>query len=114
MHWMATHFINSMQGLLGGSSQEDGSRATHCIADIRQAMLDCLGSAGCLAFPMIERRVLFASDLQGLWYLRGDMMAALSAMQGESIARQKIQQLTDMFQGLLPRGMFSRPSPLGY
>lgn len=76
-------------------------------------MLDSLGDEVCRSFPQIERRVLFAEDLQGLWYLRGDIMAAISSLQGESVASQKIRQITRMFEGLLPKGMVSRPGTLG-
>lgn len=113
MRWMSTSFIiSSMQGLLGGPSSE-GARALCRIEDIRQAMVDSLGDDGCMSFPQIERRVLFAEDLQGLWYLRSDIMAAISSLQGESAASQKIRQITTMFEGLLPKGMFVRPGALG-
>jgi hypothetical protein len=34
--------------------------------------------------------VRYANDMQALWYLRGDLMACLSAMQGEVQARERI------------------------
>lgn len=110
---MSTSFIvSSMHGLLGGPSSE-ASRALCRIEDIRQAMLDSLGNEGGMSFPQIERRVLFAEDLHGLWYLRSDVMVAISSLQGESVAIQKIRKITSMFEGLLPKGMFSRPGSLG-
>lgn len=110
---MSTNFIvNSMHGLLGGSFLE-GSRTLCRIEDIRQAMLDSLEEEGGLRFPLVERRVLFAEDLHGLWYLRSDVMAAISSLQGEFVASQKIRQITSMFEGLLPKSMFSRPGSLG-
>ena len=80
--------------------------------DIRQAMLDMLGAAGAQQFPQVTRRVRYANDVQALWYLRGDLMAALSDMQGEMLAREQILKLTAMCKGLLPAGLTSRPSPL--
>lgn len=113
MGWMSTSFIvSTLQDLLRGSPS-DGGRALCRIEDIRQAMVDSLGDEGCTNFPQIERRVLFAEDLQGLWYLRSDVMAAISSLQGESVANQKIRQITNMFEGLLPKGMFARPGSLG-
>jgi hypothetical protein len=47
-----------------------------------------------------------------LWYLRGDLMAALAAMHGEVAARQRIAAITAMFHGLVPESLNSRPSPL--
>lgn len=111
MNRLATHFISSMQGLLGLSPPDD-SRVTFRIEDIRQAMLDSLGDEGCASYPHIERRVLFAPDLQGLWYLRSDIMVAISSLQGEGVANQRIRQITGMFEGLLPKSMVSRPAAL--
>ncbi len=111
MNKLASQFISSMQGMLGRPMVED-SHATVRIEDIRQAMLDSLGDEGCNNFPHIERRVLFAPDLQGLWYLRADIMVAISSLQGEGMANQKIRLITGMFEGLLPKGMISRPGAL--
>jgi len=111
MNRLATSFISSMQGLLGLSAPEE-PRTTFRIEDIRQAMLDSLGDDGCASYPHVERRVLFAADLQGLWYLRSDVMVAISSLQGELVANQKIRQITLMFEGLLPKGMISRPGAL--
>jgi hypothetical protein len=75
-------------------------------------MLAALGEAGSKHFPQITRRIRYANDVQALWYLRGDLMAALAAMHGEMAAREKVAGVTDMFRGLLPSGLNSRPSPL--
>lgn len=80
--------------------------------DIRESMLLVLGDAGPKHFPQLTRRVRYANDIQALWYLRGDLMGALAAVHGEAAARQKIASITAMFQGLLPGGLSSRPSPL--
>jgi hypothetical protein len=75
-------------------------------------MLAVLGDPGPKHFPQITRRIRYANDIQALWYLRGDLMAALAAMHGEMAAREKVASVTQMFQGLLPSGLNSRPSPL--
>ncbi|MDP3702199.1 MAG: hypothetical protein Q8R72_14980 [Hylemonella sp.] len=111
MNKLANQFISSMQGLLGRPLAEDAHAAVR-IEDIRQAMIDCLGDEGCQSYPHIERRVLFAPDLQGLWYLRADIMVVISSLQGEGVANQKIRIITGMFEGLLPRSMISRPGAL--
>lgn len=109
MNRWAGHFISSMQGLLGLSVPDEGRYAFR-IEDIRQAMLDSLGQEGCSHYPHIERRVLFAPDLQGLWYLRSDIMVAVSSLQGEMIASQRVRQITRMFEGLLPKSMVRGPA----
>jgi hypothetical protein len=108
MNKLASQFISSMQGLLGLSVPDEG-RSAFRIEDIRQAMLDTLGDDGCANYPHIERRVLFAPDLQGLWYLRTDIMVAISSLRGEVVASQRVRQITSMFDGLLPKGMMTRP-----
>ena len=80
--------------------------------DIRESMLSLLGESGPKQFPQVTRRIRYANDIQGLWYLRGDLMGALAAMHGEAAAREKMSSITAMFQGLLPGGLNSRPSPL--
>lgn len=76
------------------------------------SMLDALGDAGIRDFPSVTRRIRFAEDAKQLWFLRGELMAALASMGDEASARQKITQISDMFRGLLPSALHSRPSPL--
>ncbi|HZY18622.1 MAG TPA: hypothetical protein VFE82_09075 [Ramlibacter sp.] len=98
--------------MLGHSVQPTDSILDTSLEDIREKMLDLLGDFGPAKFPHVTRRIRYAGDLQGLWYLRGDLMAALAAMHGEAVARERIQAITKMFRGLLPGGLASRPSPL--
>src|SRR5213082_1487932 len=111
MRWLKPN-LRSIYGLLGNppiptqSVLEDGTE------DIRESMLVALGEAGSRHFPQVTRRIRYASDIQSLWYLRGDLMGALASMHGEKTARQKIASISAQFQGLLPGGMTSRPSPL--
>ncbi len=79
---------------------------------IRMTMLEALEQHGSDASTLVHLRVRYANDLEDLWYLRGDVMAAIAANHGESIARKKIEQISNMFRGLLPKGLVSRPSPL--
>lgn len=82
------------------------------IEDIRRSMLELMTAAEDERFPHVVRRIRYAPDVQGLWYLRGDLMAALASSHGEIVAREKLETLRDMFEELLPRGLRSRPSPL--
>lgn len=108
--WKPT--IQSLYGLLGGS-QRSTQELDDAIGDIQEAMLGALGDAGRKSFPVVSRRIQYAPDLQALWYLRGDLMAALAALHGEGHAREVIRDISDQFQGMLPSGMSTRPSPLG-
>ena len=112
MRWFKGNLRSSIYGLLGNPVTPTESVLDDGMEDIREAMLALLGEDGTRRFANVTRRVRYANDVQGLWYLRGDVMAALAATQGEASARQKVQQITGMFQGLLPGSLSSRPSPL--
>ena len=81
--------------------------------DIRQGMLDSLGAEGRRLHPSVVRRVASSPDVKGLWYLRSTLMAALCNVHGEQEARNRVESLSAMFEGLLPEGLCSRPTPLG-
>ena len=111
MRWLKPS-LRSIYGLLGNAPMPTESILEGGMEDVREAMLAALGPAGPKHFPQITRRIRYASDIQSLWYLRGDLMAALAAMHGEVVARRQIAGITEQFQGLLPGSMTSRPSPL--
>jgi hypothetical protein len=111
MRWLKPS-LRSIYGLLGNEPAPTDSTLEDGTEDIREAMLDALGDQGSRHFPHVTRRIRYASDIQSLWYLRGDLMGCLASMHGESVARQKIASITAQFQGLLPGGLTSRPSPL--
>jgi len=112
MRWLKPNLRSSIYGLLGNPLPPSESVLETGTEDIRESMLVLMGEAGPKHFPQITRRIRYANDVQALWYLRGDLMAALAAMHGEKAARQKVASVTEMFQGLLPNGLNSRPSPL--
>ena len=111
MRWIKPSLRSSIYGLLGGAVTPTESTLESSTEDIREAMLSLLGDAG-PKYPHVTRRIRYANDIQALWYLRGDLMAALAAMHGEVAAREKIASITAQFQGLLPSSLNSRPSPL--
>lgn len=112
MRWLKPNLRSSIYGLLGNPAAPSESMLETGTEDIRESMLAVLGEGGPKHFPHITRRIRYANDIQALWYLRGDLMAALASMHGESAARQKVSCVTHMFQGLLPNGLNSRSSPL--
>jgi hypothetical protein len=61
---------------------------------------------------MLAHRIRFAANVESLWFARGELMAQLARAHGEAIAREKVDSLGSLFQELLPRGLYSRPSPL--
>lgn len=79
---------------------------------IRSAMLLCL-EADAAEASLLERKIRTAKDVQVLWYLRADLMATLAGQSSESAARAKMEHVTRLFQGMLPRSLKARPSSLG-
>jgi len=112
MRWRKPNLRSSLYGLLGSPVPPSDSVMENAIEDVRETMLDLLGDAGPKNYAALTRRLRYAADIQALWYLRGDLMAALAEMHGERAAREHIEQVTRMFKGLLPGGLHSRPSPL--
>lgn len=102
-----------MQALLSKSGEHDGLASSQVLEDIRRAMLDELTINSRQHYGAVQIRVADATDIQDLWYLRGDLMAAIAASDGEAAAKRKITHISNMFRGYLPRGLSSRPSPLG-
>ena len=58
----------------------------------------------------IFRRIRRAPNLEALWYLRSDLMGAISSKRGEAIARQEIAAITKVFDGLLAESRNYRKS----
>jgi hypothetical protein len=112
MRWLKPNIRSSLYGLLGNRPAPSESVLASGTEDIRELMLSVLGDDGSSQFPQVTRRIRYANDVQSLWYLRGDLMAALASMHGEAAARKKIASVTAQFQGLLPASLVSRPSPL--
>ena len=111
MRWFKGSIRSSIYGLLGNPVGPTESVLEGGTEDIRDAMLVLLGDDA-RQFTNLTRRIRYANDIQALWYLRGDLMAALAATQGEVAAREQVQRITRMFHGLLPGSLTSRPSSL--
>ena len=100
-----------MHSLLGKSSPALAMDRDAQIETIRDAMLSCLGPLAQANNPQclqVMTRLRFSNDVEDLWYLRGDVMALLSAHRGELAARDSVDALTPLFEGLLPRSMTAR------
>ncbi len=111
MSWKKSKFASSLISLFQEAPADP--RLESGIEDIRAAMLDAVRDAP----PSDERAVVVARlrcapHVLTLWYLRSDIMTLLAGRCGEALARERLAQITDMFQGLLPPGHSSRPSAL--
>ena len=112
MRWFKPNLRNGLFGLLGHGTPPSESVLEESVEDIREAMLALMGNDAPRQFPQVTRRLRYAADIQALWYLRGDLMAVLATLHGEAEARRRIAGITEMFDGLLPGSLYSRPSPL--
>ncbi|MDI3380596.1 hypothetical protein ACFPPF_08810 [Xenophilus aerolatus] len=61
------------------------------------------------SFHRVALRIQYADEMESLWYLRQDMLAALSNVYGEARARREMRPINDLFKGLLPQAMVARP-----
>jgi len=94
MRWAKTSLRNSFFGWMANQPAAEPSAR---LEDIRKAMLQVLEQGPQASNTAIERRILFAYDLDALWYVRPDLMNAVAAVRGESVARGCLNEITDMF-----------------
>jgi hypothetical protein len=112
MDWSTQGIKNSFFSMLGANSSTSSHEQR--MDDVRDAMREALGDEGKQIYPVLFARVSFAQSIEALWYMRSDLMAAISALRGESAAGMDMQRISAMFKGGdMSPGLQSRPSPLG-
>ncbi|OUM02944.1 hypothetical protein A8M77_08355 [Variovorax sp. JS1663] len=79
------------------------------MGQIRSAMLSLLQGHGGHSAQRVAQRVRFAGDMEALWYLRQDVLTALSAIDGEAAARRQMREINRLFKGGLPGALVPRP-----
>ena len=107
MSWKRSKFVISVLNLFADSASARPSAAR--VQEVRQAMLNCF--QGVPPSPDQARvwgRILYASDIQTLWYLRSDMMTFLAHPLGEVEAHARLDAVTALFAGLLPAAKKTR------
>lgn len=72
-------------------------------------MLEVLRRHEGQSFQRVAQRIRYADEMESLWYLRQDMLAALSEVHGEAKARRDMREINDLFKGQLPQAMVARP-----
>ena len=102
MRWFKPSLRNSISALLGPSARADDEDE---LEPVRQAMLRVLGDDGARLNPSLKRRLKFMHDAHSLWYARGELVAVLSRVHGEALAVHRVQSLSPVFQGLVPKSL---------
>lgn len=70
---------------------------------VRQAMLRATPRGTSDQPPShVFRRIYYADNVHALWYARSDLMAAIAHERGEASARQELDAISWLFDGLLP------------
>ncbi len=101
MSLKSSKFVTSFLSLFGEALPAQSSAMR--VQEVRQAMLDCFqGVPPSDDQANIARRVLYAPDIQSLWYLRSDILTLLAHVLGENEAHTRLSQVTTLFVGLLP------------
>ncbi|MDQ8017199.1 MAG: hypothetical protein AAGD03_09535 [Bordetella sp.] len=100
---------SSLLRLLSFSARPPGRPSERKIQHVRDAMLQLLQRHEGQSFHRVAQRIQYADEMECLWYLRQDMLAALSEVHGEARARREMRQINDLFKGLLPHAMVARP-----
>lgn len=107
-----TGFQSTIRSLFSSLEDEESSSVSQEEL-IRHAMLNTLNLKDWSDFDQLHDRIVFATDLMELWFLRSELMHAISRGYGELIASRQMREISEMFEGLLPKTMHTRPSPLG-
>jgi hypothetical protein len=96
-------------GLLREHEPEQSAATRAQVEHIREEMLACMAVflEGRAVRPPVWTKVLNASDIQALWYLRSDVMHMLCHHCGETLASRELSTLTELFQGHLPPAQFA-------
>ncbi|MDO9404238.1 MAG: hypothetical protein Q7T87_09420 [Polaromonas sp.] len=104
-------------GWRGRASRHAGGR----LEEARQTMLRALDEAGAASLKAaapdprwrrLRLRIGLCRDASSLWFLRSELMQAMSSSLGEHIASVRMADINALFDGLLPASLHSRPAPL--
>jgi hypothetical protein len=108
MRWFKPSIRNSISALLSPEVHQDPGEA---LEPVRKAMLDVLGEDGAQINPQLTRRLKYLHDPHALWFARAEMVAVLSQIHGEALAVHRVQSLSPIFQGLVPKSLIDSGRP---
>jgi hypothetical protein len=113
MRWFKTKDLrSSIYAMFSVSTAQRRPDDGSALENIRELMMSLATMDGSERGAGLSRRIRYAMDLQALWFMRGELMALLARSHGEAAARAKVDEVSALFEDLLPPGLRSRPSPL--
>jgi hypothetical protein len=114
MSWFKTKELrSSLYAIFTAVSTSAPPDESSQLEKIREAMLALVALDGGGDRSLgLTRRIRYATDLQALWFMRGEVMGLLARTYGEAASLEMLEPVSDLFGNLLPRGLRSRPSPL--
>ena len=113
MRWFKTKDLrSSIYAMFTVSTSAPRTDDAATMDQVREAMLAMTGDDPGERAAGLVRRIRYATDLQALWFMRGELMHLLARIHGEAAARERLDELSGLFTDLLPSGLRSRPSPL--
>lgn len=69
----------------------------HMVEQIREEMLATLRVQCDHKYIDLDRTLRFARELDDLWYLRSDLLQAITRCKGDATAYEDLQRITSMF-----------------
>ncbi len=109
MRWAKTSLRNSF---FGWKANEPVAESNDDLEAIRKLMLQALEQNQDGPNSAIERKLLFAHDIDQLWYLRPELMTTIAASRGEAIANHCLTDITRQFEQRAPDRFKSIGRPL--
>jgi hypothetical protein len=74
---------------------------------LRNQIVETLEQGGLAVAPALMLKLAKATEIAELWFLRIDIMQALSLQQSEEQARSTMGHITSFFIGLMPESVFT-------
>jgi len=95
---------NSFWAMLGRSSDSDAKQTEH----IRISMLNALEEHCDETQMAVGKSIRYATDLEGLWYLRPNLLQAIASSTDQHTATQVVRDISKLFNGHLPMAKSSQ------
>ena len=112
---LLSHFVSSFVTSILTEQSSTFIDADGRLESARSAMLHCLEttqSQDKSRHSNLHSGIVHATDAQTLWYLRSDLLRLLSECHGESLARDELDAITEMFRGIVSKSQMSGRKPI--